>query len=486
MPAPALIVVDVQKAFADPVLGPARQPGLRAQRRRPDRALARGGPAGRLRPPRLRRAGLAAAARAAGQRVPGHRDRRARPAGHQVGQLVLPGKPDLQAWLDGGGRRDHLHLRHHHRPLLRDDRAGGRHLGYDVRFVLDATHTFDRPDPERRDRPRRADPRVSATSLHGEFATVIDTATALAVDRALVNFFYAQPVGHAVEALYYANGHRVANPEWEIHVAMNAATPVELASFCTWVSAAYPIAHPFLEAASEESALDGVPRELDWIVDDGRRHQPIQAELFPGMAGYYAASDRCCARRRGGGRSVIPAGVRARTNRSASSCPARGGRPLFAALTRSSRPCLPARANERSTRPSRSWRLILDALAEALPGARFALIGRLAHDQRTTTSFGRDPDALLAHPQSRSTRSTCRSPSSSRSSSEARSSSRHTPGSGSPRSRSARRGSRCRAAAGSSTSSTMSRSARSSRTSSATRRSPSSSRRRWTATARRA
>nr|CEL17978.1 hypothetical protein [Kibdelosporangium sp. MJ126-NF4]CTQ90794.1 hypothetical protein [Kibdelosporangium sp. MJ126-NF4] len=28
------------------------------------------------------------------------------------------------------------------------------------------------------------------------------------MERALVNFFYCHPVGHAVEALYYANGHR--------------------------------------------------------------------------------------------------------------------------------------------------------------------------------------------------------------------------------------------------------------------------------------
>ena len=57
-------------------------------------------------------------------------------------------------------------------------RVGGN-LGYDVRFVLDATHTFDRPDPSGEIVPADLIARVSATSLHGEFATVIDTATAL-------------------------------------------------------------------------------------------------------------------------------------------------------------------------------------------------------------------------------------------------------------------------------------------------------------------
>jgi hypothetical protein len=35
-------------------------------------------------------------------------------------------------------------------------------------------------------------------------------------ERVLVNFFYAQPVGHAVEALHYAHGHRAADPAREL------------------------------------------------------------------------------------------------------------------------------------------------------------------------------------------------------------------------------------------------------------------------------
>ena len=47
-------------------------------------------------------------------------------------------------------------------------------------FHGDATHTFDRPDPSGEIVPAELIARVSATSLHGEFATVVDTATALA------------------------------------------------------------------------------------------------------------------------------------------------------------------------------------------------------------------------------------------------------------------------------------------------------------------
>ena len=101
-------------------------------------------------------------------------------------------------------------------------------------------------------------------------------------ERLLVNFFYAHPVGHAIEALHYANGHHAADPDLEIAVALNAATPVELASFCPFVSAAYAIEHPFVEPGKDSAAaLAAVPREWTWVVDDGRRHQDIQLRAVP-------------------------------------------------------------------------------------------------------------------------------------------------------------------------------------------------------------
>jgi hypothetical protein len=51
----------------------------------------------------------------------------------------------------------------------------------------------------------------------------------VARERVLVNFFYAQQVGHAIEALHYCLGHHAADPEREVAIALNAATPVVLA-----------------------------------------------------------------------------------------------------------------------------------------------------------------------------------------------------------------------------------------------------------------
>jgi hypothetical protein len=43
------------------------------------------------------------------------------------------------------------------------------------------------------------------------------------LSRALVNFFSAHPVGHAVEALHYVNGRHVADPELEARRAGDIA-----------------------------------------------------------------------------------------------------------------------------------------------------------------------------------------------------------------------------------------------------------------------
>jgi len=106
----------------------------------------------------------------------------------------------------------------------------------------------------------------------------------VAGERVLINFFYAQPVGHAVEALHYCLGHHAADPGREIAVALNAATPVRLAGYCPFVAAAYAIDHPFVEPGRDSGpALADVPRHWDWVLDDGRRRQDFQLAAFPGM-----------------------------------------------------------------------------------------------------------------------------------------------------------------------------------------------------------
>ena len=219
-------------------------------------------------------------------------------------------------------------------------------------------------------------------------------------ERLLVNFFYAHPVGHAIEALHYANGHHAADPALEVAVALNAATPVELAGYVPSVGAAYAIRHPFLEPCPDSApALAAVPRDWTYVADDARRHQPNQLELFPGMRDYYAASDAHlrAARRRGVAgfpplpyaphtplRLELPSAARAAARERLGQ-----DRPALALM--------PAGGSaDRALYPSlRSWELILDAL----PGFQIVLVGKLRADERSATAFGRDElAALRAHP----------------------------------------------------------------------------------------
>jgi nicotinamidase-related amidase len=89
------------------------------------------------------------------------------------------GEPSLQAWLDGE-RIERLYvcgITTNH-CCETTARVGGN-LGYDVRFVLDATHTFDRRAPDGTWLSADDLARATAANLHGEFATVVDTQTAL-------------------------------------------------------------------------------------------------------------------------------------------------------------------------------------------------------------------------------------------------------------------------------------------------------------------
>jgi hypothetical protein len=183
----------------------------------------------------------------------------------------------------------------------------------------------------------------------------------MAVDRALVNFFYAHNVGHAVEALHYCLGHHAAERDREVSVALSAAAPP--------------------------------------------RHQDIQLSLFPGMRDYYAATDRHF--RAGQGHTVV-------------SSPAPGYRPhqqLRFALPEEVRAAarqrlggddgrrptriavMPAGSGDPSLYPSTdSWCLLLNALTDAFEGVQIVLVGRLGTDDRTSTSLdARQLGRLLGH-----------------------------------------------------------------------------------------
>ncbi|MDO9591027.1 MAG: cysteine hydrolase family protein [Microcella sp.] len=175
-----LIVVDPQKAFADPAWGPRDNPAAEANIVRlldawraaqlpvvlvrhdsvhPDSPLAPG-----------------AAGHAFHDGVDGPHDLLVT----KHVNSAFYGEPDLHAWLQARGATavticgittDHC--------CSTTARMAGN-LGYDVDFVLDATHCHDRALPDGTVIPAEQVARAAAASLHGEFATVVTTEQALA------------------------------------------------------------------------------------------------------------------------------------------------------------------------------------------------------------------------------------------------------------------------------------------------------------------
>src|ERR1700730_12058467 len=124
--------------------------------------------------------------------------------------------------------------------------------------------------------------------------------TARPGETLLVNFWYAHPVGHAIEALRYCLGYKRANPGMQVSLALNYATPHELGRLCPFIEATYPIRRRFPDHRADPlRAPPRIPRDWDWVVDDARRWQPDQVAAFPGLTRYYASSDSHLRGRRG-------------------------------------------------------------------------------------------------------------------------------------------------------------------------------------------
>jgi hypothetical protein len=221
-------------------------------------------------------------------------------------------------------------------------------------------------------------------------------------DRSLlVNFWYANPVGHAVEALRYCLGYHRADPSLRIGLLLNAATAVELADLCPFVERTYPVAFTeFHDGASDPAAaLRPVPAEWDYVVDDHRGHESEQLATFAGLRRFYEASDAHFRARLFHGtagseppeyephqqlRLELPAAVRARADSQLA-----GGSTWIAVM--------PAGGTDaRYAYPSASsWELILRELRASL-GLSFCFVGKLRRDERSSTSFERwELDRLL-------------------------------------------------------------------------------------------
>ena len=112
-------------------------------------------------------------------------------------------------------------------------------------------------------------------------------------DLLLVNFFYAHPVGHAIEALRCCLGYHAADPSLGISLLLNGATPTELAACCPFVERTYGVDYTdFLGRVGDASAsLAVVPRDWDYVVDSWRAREPAQMQ-FAGMRAFTEAADR--------------------------------------------------------------------------------------------------------------------------------------------------------------------------------------------------
>lgn len=176
----ALVVVDVQVGFDDPWWGPRNNPACDAN---VQALVAAFGAAGR--PLVFVRHD---SSDAASPLHPSRAGNALKPylTGYRPDLMVVKsvnssfhGAPDLEAWLRAhdittivvtGITTNHC--------CETTSRVGGN-LGFDVRFVLDATHTFDRSGPDGDTMTADELARATATNLHGEFATVVTTAEVL-------------------------------------------------------------------------------------------------------------------------------------------------------------------------------------------------------------------------------------------------------------------------------------------------------------------
>lgn len=174
-PAPALIVIDPQRGFADPVWGPRDNPAAEDNiRRLLDHWRSRGWPIVLVRHDSTSHA----SALRPGQ--PGNEFIEGIEGAHDL--LVVKtvnsafyGEPDLDRWLREAGIASVVicGITTNHCCETTARMAGN--LGYDVTFVIDATHTFDRVGPDGRTVTAADLARASAASLHGEFAEVVRT-----------------------------------------------------------------------------------------------------------------------------------------------------------------------------------------------------------------------------------------------------------------------------------------------------------------------
>lgn len=224
----------------------------------------------------------------------------------------------------------------------------------------------------------------------------------MAPETLLVNYWYAHPVGHAIEALRYCLGYKRADPALRVSVLLNAATAVELAHCCPFIDSVYAVPYTALEQPDGDprDALGGVPREWDWVVANHRESEERHAR-FRGFRDFYDASEAYFQPRRGRGRTggEPPAYAPNQQLRLELPAPARAAAQDTLQGRHSISVVLAGHSDSRAHYPSASsWDLILSELARRFPDAVFCLIGKLRRGSaRSTTTITRaDVDRIAA------------------------------------------------------------------------------------------
>lgn len=93
----------------------------------------------------------------------------------------------------------------------------------------------------------------------------------MAKKKVLLNWLYYRPVGHVVEALKLTKGYHDANKNIEMHLLLNADSPVELADACGWIKKTYPVSlQGIWKNGSKAKSLKNIPRTWDYIIHDKR------------------------------------------------------------------------------------------------------------------------------------------------------------------------------------------------------------------------
>lgn len=210
----------------------------------------------------------------------------------------------------------------------------------------------------------------------------------------LVNYWYAHPVGHAVEGMRYALGYKAANPELRVSLLLNGASAVELARLCPFIDQVYAV--PFTRFndldCDPRKAVAAVPRSWDWVVENHRVHEQSHAEIRGFQAFFAVAHEHLLPRHPLGVtgkappaylphqqlRLELPVGVRR-----AAAKRLRGAKAIAVVLAGSS--------SARRLYPSTaSWEMILGALSARFPDVRLLVVGKHTADGRTTSQVGRD------------------------------------------------------------------------------------------------